>query len=113
MNIQHNEHLTQAISPLQRNAEREAGAPLPHPRKTLVTREVARGWSPEQFLIQRKYDGELARVKVGTTHAAGAVVLAEFMRPRSGGLFTASDRAMHARFPLGWWAAITVEVLHG
>ena len=85
---------------------------LPHPRKTLVTRGQAGGWCARDFLIQRKYDGELARVKVGTTHAAGAVVLAEFMRPKSGGFFTAADRAMHARFPLGWWAALTVEELH-
>ena len=94
---------------------------LPHPRKTLVTREAAREWemgkseigkvesrNPDR-LYQRKYDGELARVRIG----GGATVLAEFMRPKSGGFFTAADRAMHARFPLGWWAAITVEELHG
>ena len=39
--------------------------------------------------------------------------MAEFMRPKSGGFFTAADHAMHARFPLGWWAAFTVEELHG
>ena len=91
------------------NSEHRTESPLPHPRKTLVTREVARGWSPEQFLILRKYDGDLARVRLG----GGAVVLAEFMRPKSGGFFTAEDHAMHARFPLGWWVALTVEELHG
>ena len=70
MNIQHYEHLTPALSPLQRNAEREMSAALPHPRKTLVTRAAARGWSPEQYLIQRKYDGYLARVRLGASGVA-------------------------------------------
>ena len=93
---------------------------LPHPRKLLATREESRAWTAEQYLIQRKYDGELARVRIcpsgvanSTPRGKGAVVLAEFMRPKSGGFFTAADHAMHARFPLGWWAAFTVEELHG
>ena len=93
---------------------------MPHPRKTLVTRAAAKEWLPADYLIQRKYDGDLARVRIcpsgvadSTPRGKGAVVLAEFMRPKSGGFFTAADHAMHARFPLGWWAALTVEELHG
>jgi hypothetical protein len=93
------------------NAEHRTGvgAALPHPRKLMATREQAREWQAADFLIQRKYDGDLSRVQLG----GGATVLAEFMRPKSGGFFTAADHAMHARFPMGWWAALTVDELNG
>lgn len=77
---------------------------LPHPQKRLVTLDEARQWSPADYLIQRKYDGELAALPLDRS-----VILAEFMRrPVSGHFYTKSDLEMFARWPGGWWAALTV-----
>ena len=80
-----------------------------HPVKQLVTLAAARGWSAGDFLIQRKYDGELAALDIG-----GAVVLVESMRGEiSGHFYTAADRSMFARHPGGWFAALTVAAVNG
>ena len=77
---------------------------LPHPKKTLVTLAEARQWSPHDYLILRKYDGEFNLLAYG-----GNFILAEFMRrPISGHLYTKSDLEMFRRWPGGWWAALTV-----
>ena len=77
---------------------------LPHPEKTLVTLAEARQWSPHDYLILRKYDGEFNLLEYG-----GNFILAEFMRrPISGHLYTKSDLEMFRRWPGGWWAALTV-----
>lgn len=60
-------------------------------------------------MAMRKYDGQFATVQIG-----GAVIIAEFMRGEiSGHHYTASDRAMFARCPAGWYAAITLAAVHG
>ena len=82
---------------------------LPHPRKEIVSLITMRNFSGADFLRQRKYDGELSKLPIG-----GAVVLAEFMRkPISGHHYTAADREMFARWPGGWWAALTVAEWQG
>jgi hypothetical protein len=80
---------------------------LPHPKKTLVTLAEARQWSPQQYLIQRKFDGELARREV-----AGAILLGELVTERSGAFLTAEDRALIARHGT-FFAAFTVESVFG
>lgn len=80
---------------------------LPHPKKTLVTLAEARAWSPFEYLVQRKFDGELATRTVGN-----AVLLGELVTNRSGAFLTASDRAMlfdHGSF----FAAFTVAEIDG
>ncbi len=77
---------------------------IPHPQKRLVKLDEARRWTSRGHLIQRKYDGELAALNIGR-----AVIAAEFMRrPVSGHFYTKSDLEMFAKWPGGWWAAITV-----
>jgi hypothetical protein len=77
---------------------------LPHPQKQMVPLTEARQWSPHDYLIQRKYDGEFNLLEYG-----GNFILAEFMRrPISGHFYTKSDLEMFARWPGGWWAALTV-----
>ena len=62
----------------------------PHPVKTLVTKDVARTWGNDCRLT-RKYDGVFAVREV-----AGYTLLGEIVRPKSGGMFTASDQALMA-----------------
>ena len=81
---------------------------LPHPSKTIVTLAEARQWSHGDFLVQRKLDGELDKFTI-----AGADILCEFMKRKSGGFYTADDEAMFAKFPNGWRAALTVAAIHG
>lgn len=75
------------------------------PQKEIVSREfMERAILSGGYLVTRKYDGEFSQVQVGA-----ALILAEFMRqPISGHFYTAADREMFARFPGGWWAALTV-----
>jgi len=82
---------------------------IPHPEKQLVTLAEAQRWSPADYLLQRKYDGELAALPLN-----GAVLAAEFMRaPISGHFYPQSDLEMFACCPGGWWAALTVAEVHG
>ena len=87
---------------------RAPSCPVPHPVKTLVPLEAAREWAAAEYLIQRKYDGEFGTVEIG-----GAMVVAEFMRPKSGALWTPADYSMSEQWPGGWWAAWTVAEFHG
>ena len=82
---------------------------LPHPNKQIVNLAAMRNFSAQDYLKLRKYDGELAKIKIG-----GATILAEFMRTEiSGHFYTAGDREMFKRWPGGWWAALTVMEVHG
>lgn len=94
-------------------------APLPvltaenpmHPQKQLLTREQFAALDPTKHLIQRKYDGEFATRQIGDV-----VLLGEWVRPKSGGLFTASDRALFNRDGTGdspFFAAFTVAEIGG
>ena len=81
---------------------------LPHPSKEMVTLQTMRNFSARDFLIQRKMDGELDKFTV-----AGAEILCEWMKRKSGGFYTADDLAMFDKFPDGWRAAFTVATVHG
>ena len=82
---------------------------LPFPTKHLVTlAEMQAIGKHGSRLIQRKMDGELDRFAV-----AGAGILCEWMKRKSGGFYTPEDDAMFKKFPNGWRAAITVESVHG
>ena len=61
----------------------------PHPAKSLVTREVARSWSPSDCRLTRKYDGEFSVREI-----SGLTLLGEIVRPKSGGLFTLADKIL-------------------
>jgi predicted DNA-binding WGR domain protein len=78
-----------------------------HPRKTIVTRETARLWSPAEFLIQRKLDGCFA-----TRQHAGYTLLGELVSARSGAFLTTADRALIAKHT-SFFAAFTVSGLAG
>lgn len=78
-----------------------------HPRKTIVTREQARQWSPSEYLKLRKYDGCFAMRKLG-----GAVLLGELVSARSGAFLTASDRALIAAHT-SFFAAFSLAELGG
>jgi len=80
---------------------------LPHPRKHLVTLAEARGWSPVDYLIQRKYDGELSTRRVGN-----AVLLGELVRAKSGAFLTNDDRQRIERHG-SFFAAFTLLELNG
>lgn len=80
---------------------------LPHPRKTLVSLDEARQWSAADYLVQRKYDGELATRRVGN-----AVLLGELVRAKSGAFLTAPDRARIDRHG-SFFAAFTILSIDG
>lgn len=81
---------------------------LPHPKKTLVTLAEARQWSAGEYLVQIKADGVLARREV-----AGATLLGETVTARSGAYLTKRDRALIAAHNGSFFAAFTVEAVHG
>ena len=80
-----------------------------HPAKRLISLgEMAAIVAGGKCLCQRKYDGQLAAVQIGQS-----VIIAEWMRGEiSGHHYTASDRAMFARFG-DWFAAITIAECGG
>lgn len=80
---------------------------LPHPRKQIVTLADARQWSPTDYLIQRKYDGELSTRRMGN-----AVMLGELVRAKSGAFLTNDDRARIDRHG-SFFAALTLLELDG
>lgn len=80
---------------------------LLHPRKQIVNIATMRSFSPQDYLIQRKYDGELA-----TRELAGAVLLGELVKYKSGGFFTEDDKVLITQYG-EFFAAFTVAAVHG
>jgi predicted DNA-binding WGR domain protein len=83
------------------------GEILPHPSKEIVNLATMRNYSPQDYLIQRKMDGSLARRDV-----AGATLLGELVTARSGAFLTAADKALIAKHG-SFFAAFTVEAVAG
>src|SRR3990167_9212525 len=77
------------------------------PRKQMVTMDEAGRWRADDFLIQRKYDGDFRARQYGH-----ALLLGELVRPKSGAFRTAEERALlnaHGSF----FAAFTVASIDG
>ena len=81
------------------------------PEKRLVPLDAALRWQAGQFLFTRKYDGVFNPLE---TELSGhrVTLIAERMRPKSGGKFTATDRERNARFGT-WFAAHSIAALDG
>lgn len=87
---------------------------LPYPNKTIITREQMAALDPNEYLIQRKLDGELCHWIIDVEDSR-IVLLGELMRKKSGGLYTPGDLAMFNRLPKSgdWFCAFTVASVDG
>lgn len=90
-----------------------AGSALPFPTKQLVSRDQFAALDPSHWLIQRKYDGDFHCLRLSARDNSVGTVLCEKMKPKSGGIFTAADRAMFQHFPDGFFVALTIESMCG
>jgi len=93
-------------TPFDGDADKLASV-LPYPNKKLVTLAEARQWASADYLIQRKYDGDLATRKLGN-----AVLLGQLMRAKSGAFLNDEDRALIAAHG-SFFVAFTVMELDG
>lgn len=74
----------------------------PKPEKRLVSLETARQWSPADYLIQVKCDGEFQTRELG---GGRCVVAGEWMTARSERMLTGRHRELHAKNQAGFFVA--------
>lgn len=84
---------------------------LPHPNKTIITREQMAALEPAVWQLQRKFDGELSTHTI-KSNGTSIVILGELMKQKSGGMFTWFDITMFNRFKT-WFAAFTIIEIAG